>query len=147
MFYGKISMMYFIYCHALPDLDKFITRDMFFDNSFHFIIHRCRKCKCLFYIFEMSSYSFDITDKSHVQHSVYFVQDKIFSNTNIDHFLIHKIHQPPWCRDNNCRIFLEDIFLDKRTCSTIKTSKRHSIKFRQTPDLFSNLHNKLSRRS
>ena len=147
MFYRKISMMDLIDCHSFTYFDEFIGRDMIFDDSFHFVIHSSRKRICLFNVFEMSSDFFDITDKSHVQHSIYLIQNKIFSDTDINHFLIHKIHQSSRRSDDDSWIFFEDIFLDEWTCSTIKTSKRHSIKFGQISDFFSYLDHKFSGRS
>jgi hypothetical protein len=73
MFYRKISMMNLIYGHSFTDFNKFITRDMIFDDSFHLIIHGRREGKCLFNIFKLSSDFFDITDKSHIQHPIYLI--------------------------------------------------------------------------
>ena len=139
--------MNFIYRHSLTYFDKFIGRNMVFDDSFHFIIHGRRKSIGLFYIFELCSNFFYITNKSHIQHSIYFIQNEIFSDSNIDYFLIHKIHQSTWSRDNNCRIFFEDIFLNKWTRSSIQTSKTYSIKFSKISNFFSYLYNKFSCRS
>jgi len=147
MFYRKISMMNLIDSHSLTYFDKFITGNMFSDNSFHFIIHSCREGIGLSDIFELSSNFFDITNKSHIQHSINLIQDEIFCDTDIDDFLIHKIHQPSWRRDNDCRISFEMDFLDIGTRSSIQTSKCNSIKFRQIPDFFSYLNDKFSRRS
>ena len=140
-------MMNFINRNSFPYFDKFIRRDMFFDNGLHLIVHGRRKSIGLFNVSQLGSNFFDVTNKSHIKHPIYFVQYEIFSETDIDHFLIHKIHQPPWCCDNDCRIFFEHIFLDKRTCSPIETSKTYSIKFRKTSNFLSYLDNKFSRRS
>lgn len=92
MFYRQISMMDLIYRDSFPYLDKLITRDMLFDNRLHLIIHRCRKGKRLFNVFELGSNFFDITDKSHIKHSIYLIQDEVLCDTDIDDLLIHKIH-------------------------------------------------------
>gem|GEM_PF-3325189 len=147
MFYGKISMMNLVDRHSLTYLDKFITSNMFFDDGFHIIIHSGRERIGLFDVFELISDLFDITDKSHIQHSIDLIQDEIFCNTDIDDFLIHKIHQPSWGCNNDSRIPFEMSFLDIRTRSSIQTSKSHTIKFRQISDLFAYLNDKFSCRS
>lgn len=147
MVYSKISMMYFVYGDSLTYLDKLITRDMCFDDSFHLIIHSSRKSKRLFYIFEVRPNFCNITDKSHIEHSIYLIQNKVVCSTDINDFLIHKIHKPSRSCNDNSRIFFENIFLDKRTRSTIKTSKTDAIKFSQVSYFFSYLDNKFSSRS
>ena len=120
---------------------------MFFDNSFHIIIHSCRKCISLLHVVQLMPNFFDITNESHIKHSIDFIQDKIFSYTDIYYLLFHKVHQSSWCCYNDCRIFFKNIFLNKRTCSSVQTSKTHPIKFCKISDLLAYLDDKFSRRS
>jgi hypothetical protein len=144
MLYRKISMMDLIHGHSFTDLDEFIGGNMIFDDSFHLIIHGSRKGIGLFDVFQLCPDSFDITDKSHIKHPIHFIQNEIFCDADIDHLLIHKIHQSAWCCDNDCRIFFENIFLDVRTSSSIETGEFYPVEFRQTSYFFTYLNDKLS---
>ena len=147
MFYGKISMMNLVHGNAFTYFDEFIGGDMFLDDSFHLIIHSCRKCIGLFDVLKLCSNFFNITDKSHIQHPIDLIKNEVFSDTDIDDFLIHKIHKPAWRSDNDSGIPFEMIFLNVRTRSPIKTSESHSIIFSKIPYLFTYLNDKFSRRS
>ncbi|HBB04515.1 TPA: hypothetical protein DCZ39_06600 [Patescibacteria group bacterium] len=70
MIHSKISVMNLIYCHSFTYFDEFIRRDMISDDRLHLIVHSGRKSIGLFYILELSSDFFDITDKSHIKHSI-----------------------------------------------------------------------------
>jgi len=147
MIYNHITMINRINRHLIANFDTFKLRYMIFDDSLHIMIHRCRKSICLLEFFHLSSNFFDITHKSHIQHSIYFIQNKISDRSDVNHFLIHEIHQPSWSSNDNGWLLQKILFLNHRTSTTIQTNMTNTTKMRQLSYLISYLYHKFSRRS
>ena len=141
------TMVNFINRYGISYFDSFIRMHMFFNDMHHIIIHRCRKSEMLFDLSCHSSYSFHITNKSHIKHSINFIKNQIMNRTNINDFLFDEIHQSSRCCNNNRRFFNKTFLLYYLTRSSKYTCIAHTIKCCQLCNFISYLGHKLSGRS
>ena len=81
--------------------------------------HRCRKEQCLSTYRNMFQYFFDVIDKSHIQHTICFIENEYFNLTEIDKTLIYKIQQSSRRRDKYVYSSLECFYLFSLTDSAI----------------------------
>ena len=85
------GMIDFVHGYGFTNLDEFVGRNVFFDDDFDFIADSRTESRRLLDVFHMCSDSLDIADKSHVQHSIDFVENEILNSAKIDDFLIDEI--------------------------------------------------------
>jgi len=133
------SMIDFVHGYRFTDLDEFVGRNMLFDDYFDFVTDGRAEGRCLFYIFHMCSNSLDIADKSHVQHSIDFVENEILNGAEVDDFLIDEIQQSTWSRNDNAWSSEQSFFLDERTRSSINAGRVDSIIFGKFDNFFTDL--------
>ena len=139
MCYADEAMINFVYSNSFADFDKFILSDMPLDNLLDLWANRCTKGGSLLDLMHHSSNLLDITNKSHIQHSIYFIKNEITYFVNIYNFLIDKIQQSTWRRYDDTWMFGEKFFLHHLACSAIDASSIYSIIFCQCKNFFANL--------
>lgn len=132
---------------GFTDLDEFVGRNVFFDDDFNFVADGRAEGRSLLYVFHMCSNSLDIADKSHVQHSIDFVENEILNGAEIDDFLVDEIQQSAWSCNDNAWSSEQGFFMDERTRTTKNTGRVDSVIFGQFDDFFADLVDQFSGRS
>lgn len=85
------GMVDFVDGYGFTNLDEFVGRNVFLDDGFDLWTDGCRESRRLLYVFHMCSNSLDVANKSHVQHSIDFVENEILHGAEVDDFLVNKI--------------------------------------------------------
>ena len=133
------SMIDFVHGYGFTDLDEFVGRNMFFDDDFDFVADGRAESRRLLDVFHMCSDSLDIANKSHVQHSIDFVENEILHGAEVDNFLIDEIQQSAWSRNDNARSSEQGFFLDERTRTAKNAGCVDSVIFSKFNNFFTDL--------